>query len=53
MQEFGYFNRPSPPIRRLPQPINFNRLLGQVEYRLELDRAYKQLQVRLLNEGRA
>lgn len=46
LQEFGYFNRPSPPVRRLAQPINFNRLVGQIEYRLELSRAYKQLQVR-------
>lgn len=45
LQEFGYFNRPSPPIRRLPQPINFNRLLSQAEYRYEMARAYKQLQV--------
>lgn len=46
LQEFGYFNQASPPIRRLPQPLNFNRLVGQVEYKLALARAYKQLQVR-------
>jgi hypothetical protein len=44
-QEFGYFNCASPPIRRLPEPINFNRLLNQAEYRYELAKAYKQLQV--------
>jgi hypothetical protein len=42
----GYFNKPQPPISRLPQPIQFSRILNQAEYRAVLARLYKQLQVR-------
>jgi hypothetical protein len=45
MQTEGYFNKPQPPIKRLIEPINFNRLLNQAEYRAQLGRIYKQLQV--------
>lgn len=45
VQVQGYFNKPQPPIRRLAQPINFNRILNQAEYNLVLSRIYTQLQV--------
>jgi hypothetical protein len=46
LQVHGYFNKPQPPISRLPQPIQFSRILNQAEYRAVLARLYKQLQVR-------
>eukprot|EP00775_Hariotina_reticulata_P008482 gene8482-8664_t len=45
MQTKGYFNKPQPPIKRLTEPITFNRLLNQAEYRALLGRIYQQLQV--------
>jgi hypothetical protein len=47
LQVQGYFSRPSPPVGRLPDPINFKRLVGQGEYRTLLDRLYRELQVRV------
>jgi hypothetical protein len=41
----GYFNKPQPPIRRLPEPIQFSRILNQAEYKAVLAKIYKQLQV--------
>ena len=45
-QTLGYFNRTRPPVARLPDPIPFNQLVGQAEYRLKLAHLYKELQAR-------
>lgn len=39
-QTLGYFSRATPPVARLPAPIDFRALVGQAEYRLALRRAY-------------
>jgi hypothetical protein len=45
MQDCGYFTRSSPPVGRLPEPIDFRKLVNQAEYRLVLDRLHNQLGV--------
>ena len=39
-QHRGYFSRPVPPVGRLPEPIDFSKLVGQAEYRSVLARAH-------------
>ncbi|GBF96788.1 hypothetical protein Rsub_09644 [Raphidocelis subcapitata] len=43
--ELGYFNRATPPLARLPEPIQFGSLVGQAEYRLRLQQLYRELGV--------
>lgn len=45
LQDFGYFNKASTPVKRLQQPLNFNSLMTKGEYERQLARIYKQLQV--------
>jgi hypothetical protein len=47
-QDCGYFTSSSPPVGRLPEPIDFRKLVNQAEYRLVLDRLHSQLGVSLL-----
>lgn len=42
-QTLGYFNRDTPPVARLPDPIDFRSLVGQSEYRLLLSRLHREL----------
>jgi hypothetical protein len=45
LQDFGYFNKSSTPVKRLQQPLNFNSFMTKGEYERQLARVYKQLQV--------
>ena len=45
LQDFGYFNKASTPVKRLQQPLNFNSFMTKGEYERQLARVYKQLQV--------
>jgi hypothetical protein len=39
-QHRGYFSRPVPPVGKLPEPIDFSKIVGQAEYRAVLARAH-------------
>jgi hypothetical protein len=44
-QTHGYFSSQSPPVGRLNDATHFNRIVGETEYKVHLQRLYKQLGV--------